>query len=165
MAGEIPLTRYSLLRKAQGGDPLAINELCEIYLPAIKRWSANTSKGRPVDADELASGSLLRFIEKTIKKFEFKPGQKLCTHLQQVIFYVCKELERAYYQDPHELANSHFFRELSAPESVEEIEQEVELELKKALLPKAIEAVRKSYSEANSSPSTFLVFELSLIHI
>lgn len=164
MAYEIPTTRYTLLKKAQNGDKNAVNELCEIYFPAIKKWSLNKCKGRAVDADELASDSLLRFVEKTIKSFKFRPGQKLRAHLQAVIHHVCQELERAYYKNPHEIAESHFLRELAAPEASSEIEFQIERDRELHLLSLAVERVKTGYENSRANATTFQAFELRQFH-
>lgn len=76
-----------LLRAARAGDPLAVEQICERYLPALRRWA----RGRlpryarhDHDTDDLIQEVVLRAILR-LRHLDFSNGTALVGYLRQSV--------------------------------------------------------------------------------
>lgn len=107
----------TLLRLAKAGDPVALNRLCERYLPRLRSWARGRlprSRQDLLDTDDIVQETLLRTIQR-IEDFEPRGDGALQAYLRQALLNrVRDEARRAKRRPaPKELADEHADRAAS----------------------------------------------------
>ena len=80
-------TTLDLIVRVHGGDPHALDELIERYLPELRRWLSGRLPGwarQGIDTDDLVQDTLIQVFRK-ISTFEYRGDGALLAYLRQAL--------------------------------------------------------------------------------
>lgn len=97
-------TSLELVRKARGGDQLALEKLCARYLPRLRRWAHGRTPQRRrslLDTDDLVQNTLIRTVNR-IQDFEGAHEGAFQVYVRQVLLNQVRDQLRRQMRTPEQ---------------------------------------------------------------
>ena len=93
-----------LLQRVKAGDPVALDHLCERYLPRLRNWAKGRLPQRArglLDTDDLVQETMIRSLHR-IQEFEARNEGALQAYLRKAILNNIRDQARRLRVAPHE---------------------------------------------------------------